>query len=121
MKLSNWRAGYGAALRVSWNLATIITVRWRTPPHVLMRFALLFVFACGDGPNQTGVRGEAPHQTLETFEGKMCACRDPVCVKQVVVEMAAWSKKVKARDNVEETAKTMQRYNACMASASRKR
>lgn len=87
-----------------------------------MRLALLFVFACGDGPNKTGARTEAPPQTLETFEAKMCACRDPACAKAVVVEMAAWSKKVKAvRDNVEQTANTMQRYNACMVEASRKR
>lgn len=118
-------------MRVSWNLATIITVDYgvsaedtglQTSGTPSMRFALLFVFACGDGPNTTSVRTEAPHQTLETFENKMCTCRDAACVKAVVVEMAAWSKKVKAvRDNVEETAKTMKRYNACMADATRKR
>lgn len=87
-----------------------------------MRLALFLLFACGDGPNQTGARLEAPPQTLETFEAKMCGCRDAACAKAVVVEMAAWSKKVKAmRDNIEETAKTMRRYNACMAEASRKR
>ncbi len=84
-----------------------------------MRFAFLLLLACGDGPNRTTVRGEP---TLETFESKMCACRDAACAKAVVVEMAAWSKKVKAvRDNVEDTAKTMQRYNACMITVTRKR
>jgi hypothetical protein len=87
-----------------------------------MRLALLLLVACGDGPNKTNTRTEAPPQTLATFETKMCACRDAACAKAVVVEMAAWSKKVKAvRDNIEETAKTMQRYNACMATASRNR
>ena len=87
-----------------------------------MRVALFLLFACGDGPNKTGARTEAPPQTLETFETKMCACGDAACAKAVVIEMAAWSKKVKAApDNIEETAKTMRRYNACMALASRKR
>lgn len=87
-----------------------------------MRFALVLLVACGDGPNRTSVRGEALGQTLETFEKKMCACRDAACAKQVVIEMAAWSKKIKTtRDDVEVMAATMRRYNACMAEATTKK
>jgi len=85
-----------------------------------MRALLILVMAaCGDGPSKTTIRGEP---TLETFERRMCACADAACAKQVVVEMAAWSKKVKApRADVEDTARTMRRYNACMAEVSRRR
>lgn len=85
-----------------------------------MRLVLCLLVACGDGPNKTSVRGEG--QTLETFEKKMCACRDAACAKQVVIEMAAWSKKIKtARDDVDVMAATMRRYNACMAEATTKK
>ncbi len=80
---------------------------------------LCFVIACGDGPGATAIRGEP---TLETFERRMCACRDAACAMQVVTEMAAWSQKVRApRDNPEDTMKIMARYNACMTDANRTR
>jgi hypothetical protein len=82
-----------------------------------VRFAvLLALIACGDGPGEhQTVRGEA---TLETFENRMCKCTDPDCAKQVVADFARWSKVIKKpRGNVEDAAKIMERYNACMTEA----
>ena len=71
-----------------------------------------------DGPGGN-LRGEP---TLETFERRMCACRDAACARQVVNEMAAWSRKLRAtRDDPAETAQVMKRYNTCMAEAAAKR
>ncbi len=84
-----------------------------------MRALLCLVIACGDGPGTTAIRGEP---TLETFERRMCACRDAACTKQVVTEMAAWSQKIRApRESLDDTAKVMARYNACMVEANRTR
>lgn len=84
-----------------------------------MRLLIVLVVACGDGPGSTAIRGEP---TLETFERRMCACRDATCAKQVVTEMAAWSQKVRVpRDNTGETAKIMARYNACLTAANKAR
>ncbi len=47
----------------------------------------------------------------------MCACTDPTCVKQVVQDMAQWSKLVKAPRPGDDTAAITARYNACMAKA----
>lgn len=76
----------------------------------------LLAIACGDGPGERVIRGEP---TLETFERRMCACRDPACVKQVVRDMASWSKLVKTPRKGDDTAQIMARYNACMANAGR--
>lgn len=84
-----------------------------------MRALLLALVACGDGPGTPSIRGEP---TFETFEHRMCACRDPACAKQVVTEMAEWSQKVRApRDNLEATKQILGRYNTCMTEANRTR
>jgi hypothetical protein len=74
----------------------------------------LVVVACGDGPGERAIRGEP---TLETFERRMCACSDRACVKQVVQDMAHWSKLVKTPPSGGDTTKIMAHYNACMAKA----
>ncbi|MBA2540239.1 MAG: hypothetical protein H0V17_11430 [Deltaproteobacteria bacterium] len=76
--------------------------------------ASVLAIACGDGPGERAIRGEP---TLETFERRMCACTDPTCVKQVVQDMAQWSKLVKAPRPGDDTAAITARYNACMAKA----
>ena len=85
-----------------------------------MRSVIVLLVACGDGPGGTiggSIRGEP---TLETFEHRMCACRDRSCTKQVVQDMAAWSNRIRApRGNVDDTANIMARYNACMTEANR--
>ena len=84
-----------------------------------MRVWLFALVACGDGPGATAVRGEP---TLETFEHRMCACRDAACAKRVIRAMAEWSQKVQApRDHIEDSAKIIARYNACMIEANRTR
>jgi len=78
---------------------------------------LFLLAACGDGPGVTAIRGEP---TFETFEHRMCACRDAECAKRVVVDMAEWSKKVRTpRADVEETKKILARYNTCLTAATR--
>jgi hypothetical protein len=82
----------------------------RSMPRWLV--ASLLAVACGDGPGERAIRGTP---TLETFERRMCACSDPACVKQVVQDMAHWSKLVKTPRSG--NAEIMARYNACMAKA----
>ena len=83
-----------------------------------MRWLCLLLVACGDGPGNTAIRGEP---TLETFERRMCACRDAACAKQVVQDMAAWSQKIRApRTTGEDAAKIIARYNACMTEANKR-
>jgi hypothetical protein len=75
---------------------------------------LLLLAACGDGPGDRKIRGEA---TLETFEKRMCACTDAACAKQVVADFARWTKVLKKPLDNADAATIMERYNACMTAA----
>lgn len=78
---------------------------------------LVVLAACGDGPGEQRVRGEA---TLETFVQRMCACRNAACSQLVVREMAQWTKHIAAtapKPDPAVTGELMRQYNACMARA----
>ena len=84
-----------------------------------MRLLLVVIclVACGDGPGDQTIRGEA---TLETFVNRMCACRDAACTTQVVQDLAHWSKLVKTpRSDPFEARQLMRHYNECMDDANR--
>lgn len=80
---------------------------------------MLLLVACGDGPGQQTIRGEP---TLETFERRMCACRDAPCAQQVIEDITRWSQRIKTpRADRGNTAEIMARYNACMTEVLRTR
>jgi hypothetical protein len=84
-----------------------------------MRLAVvaIVVAACGDGPGEQTIRGEA---TIETFVNRMCACTDATCANAVVTEFARWTKTIKKPREDPATAKQlMDRYNACMTHANK--